>query len=250
MHKLDELKMKNSELEKINYELDRFVYSASHDLRAPLTSVLGLLDILRNEIPSGENQHLIDLMVESILKLDTTIRDIVAYSRNNRTEVSIEALRIQPIVEEILRELKYLEGNQFVLSECIKAEDDGVFPCDRIRLTTILKNLISNSIRFRHPSRNPEISIKVQRNASFLDLIVADNGLGINDYHLEKIFDMFYRTSYQAAGSGLGLYIVRETIKKMHGHIEVTSTVNQGTMFHISLPLQGDQNQVSNEIHR
>jgi len=241
MNKLDELKMKNTELEKINYELDRFVYSASHDLRAPLTSVLGLLDILRNEIPAGENQHLINLMEESILKLDTTIRDIVAYSRNNRTDVSIEALRIQPIVEEILRELKYLESNQFALVECVNAQDDGVFPGDKIRLTTVLKNLISNAIRFRHPARKPVINIQLHRNANHLDLIVADNGLGINQQHLEKIFDMFYRTSDQSAGSGLGLYIVRETIRKMNGSIEVQSTVNQGTIFHISLPLQGDQ---------
>lgn len=241
--KIDELRLKNSELEKINYELDRFVYSASHDLRAPLTSVLGLLDLLRNDTPAGEHQRLIDLMEESILKLDTTIRDIVAYSRNNRTEVNIEPVRIQPVVDEILREIKYLESGDVVLSECVKAEDEGLFLADKARLTTILKNLISNAIRYRHPARRPEVIVKVHRNAEMLDVTVADNGLGINEQHLGKIFDMFYRTSNHSTGSGLGLYIVKETVKKLNGNIEVQSRVNQGSVFHISLPLIAENKQ-------
>lgn len=235
---ISELQKKNEELEKINFELDRFVYSASHDLRAPLTSVMGLLYLLREEEKQEGTLRLIGLMEESINKLDNTIRDIVAYSRNNRTELIIEPLRIQPLIENVIEGLRYLESNDYTLQDSILAEDEGVFLGDKSRLSIILNNLISNALRFRHPARKPEIVVKVHKIGSSLEITVSDNGIGINDHHLDKIFNMFYRTSDHSAGSGLGLYIVRETVKKMEGSIEVKSTVNQGTTFRISLPLQ------------
>jgi signal transduction histidine kinase len=235
---ISELQKKNEELEKINFELDRFVYSASHDLRAPLTSVMGLLYLLREEEKQEGTLRLIGLMEESINKLDNTIRDIVAYSRNNRTELIIEPLRIQPLIENVIGGLRYLESNDYTLPDSILAEDEGVFLGDKNRLSIILNNLISNALRFRHPARKPEIVVKVHKIGSSLEITVSDNGIGINDHHLDKIFNMFYRTSDHSAGSGLGLYIVRETVKKMEGSIEVKSTVNQGTTFRISLPLQ------------
>jgi signal transduction histidine kinase len=235
---ISELQKKNEELEKINFELDRFVYSASHDLRAPLTSVMGLLYLLREEEKQEGTLRLIGLMEESINKLDNTIRDIVAYSRNNRTELIIEPLRIQPLIENVIGGLRYLESNDYTLPDSILAEDEGVFLGDKSRLSIILNNLISNALRFRHPARKPEIVVKVHKIGSSLEITVSDNGIGINDHHLDKIFNMFYRTSDHSAGSGLGLYIVRETVKKMEGSIEVKSTVNQGTTFRISLPLQ------------
>ncbi len=228
---IDELQLKN------NYELDRFVYSASHDLRAPLTSVLGLLYLLRDEVKDQEPQKLVDMMEESILKLDNTIRDIVAYSRNNRTEVQIEPLRISLIINDLLNGLKYLESGDVDLSKCVKYEDDFIFLSDKARVSIILTNLISNSIRYRHPARIPEVVVKVYREEASIIITVADNGIGINEQHLGKVFDMFYRTNDLSAGSGLGLYIVSETVKKLEGKIEVKSKVNEGTVFKIELPL-------------
>lgn len=234
---ITELQQKNHELEKINFELDRFVYSASHDLRAPLTSVMGLLYLLREDEIKEGSLRLIFLMEESINKLDNTIRDIVAYSRNNRTELTIEPIRIQSIVENVITGLRYLDGQDFSIVDCVFATDEGIFLCDKSRLSIILNNLINNSIRYRHPSRKPIIEVKVHKTADHLELTVSDNGIGINEHHLDKIFNMFYRTSDHSTGSGLGLYIVRETVKKLAGTIEVKSVVNQGSIFRISLPL-------------
>lgn len=231
-----ELKEKNSELEKINFELDRFVYSASHDLRSPLTSVLGLLYLLRVEVKEEGAQRYVDLMEESILKLDNIIRDIVAYSRNNRTELQIEAIQMKNLMADVEAGLRYLESPGVNIHESVKVENESVFPSDRNRLLTILNNLISNSIKYRHPARNPEISVSVEVGKELVTLTIRDNGIGIKDYHLGKIFDMFYRTSDHSTGSGLGLYIVKETIKKLGGSIEVESEVNQGTQFIIQLP--------------
>lgn len=248
---INELHLKNQELEKINFELDRFVYSASHDLRAPLTSVLGLLYLLRNDVKDEESQRLVNLMEESILKLDKTIRDIVAYSRNNRTDILIEPLRIETVMEEVISGLAYLEGNDINLKECVKWEDEGVFLGDRSRLLIILNNLINNAIKYRHPARKPEVIIKAQREEKSLILVVADNGIGINDQHLSRIFEMFYRTSDHSSGSGLGLYIVKETVKKLNGQIEVNSKVNEGSLFKITLPLLKDVrlNSISNDAN-
>lgn len=239
---LIELKEKNSELEKINFELDRFVYSASHDLRSPLTSVLGLLYLLRLEVKEEGAQRYVDLMEESILKLDNIIRDIVAYSRNNRTELQIEAIQMKDLMTDVEAGLRYLESPGVNIHESVKVENESVFPSDRNRLMTILNNLISNSIKYRHPARNPEIHVSVEVGKELVILKIRDNGIGIKDYHLGKIFDMFYRTSDHSTGSGLGLYIVKETIKKLGGSIEVESEVNQGTQFIIQLPAHYQEN--------
>ncbi|MFM2285545.1 MAG: hypothetical protein RLZZ543_1042 [Bacteroidota bacterium] len=234
---LSQLQEKNKELEKINFELDRFVYSASHDLRSPLTSILGLLNILREEVKDAGTTQLVGMMEESILKLDNTIRDIVAYSRNNRTDVVFEPVHLRSLVEEIANNLRYLENGEFKIQEQITVLDEMVFLCDRNRLQIILNNLLANAFRYRHPARKPEVKVSSTLNGQFVEIAVSDNGLGINDQHIGKIFDMFYRTSDTSAGSGLGLYIVKETIKKLNGSIEVESSVNEGSTFHFQLPL-------------
>jgi signal transduction histidine kinase len=234
---LEQLKDKNSELEKINFELDRFVYSASHDLRSPLTSVLGLIYLLREELDEGDQLKYVGLMEESILKLDNTIRDIVAYSRNNRTEILLESINLSEVVSEIAGNLHYLESEDINLTEILKLEVSSSFISDRSRILVILNNLITNSIKYRHAAKKLSIRITAVVNENHIVLKVADNGLGINDSHIGKIFNMFYRTSEQSTGSGLGLYIVREMVKKLDGYIEVSSRINQGTEFTISIPL-------------
>lgn len=239
---LSQLQEKNVELEKINFELDRFVYSASHDLRSPLTSILGLLNIMREEVSDEGTIHLVSLMEESILKLDNTIRDIVAYSRNNRTNITIEPIGLKLLVEEIMGNLRYLETGEFKIPEQIQIKNEIVFLGDRNRIQIILNNLLANAIRYRHPARKPEVVVEAVLKGQFVQITVKDNGIGINEKHIGKIFDMFYRTSDTSSGSGLGLYIVRETIKKLNGSIDVVSQVNEGTALTIVLPLMYQTN--------
>ena len=239
---LIQLQEKNVELEKINFELDRFVYSASHDLRSPLTSILGLLNIMREEVSDAGTIHLVSLMEESILKLDNTIRDIVAYSRNNRTNITIEPIGLKLLIEEIMGNLRYLETGEFKIPEQIQIKNEIVFLGDRNRIQIILNNLLANAIRYRHPARKPEVIVDAILKGQFVQITVKDNGLGINEKHIGKIFEMFYRTSDTSAGSGLGLYIVRETIKKLNGSIDVVSQINEGSTFTIVLPLMYQTN--------
>ena len=138
--------------------------------------------------------------------------------------------------------LRYLESPGINIQDSVKIEHDNEFPSDRNRLMTVLNNLISNSIKYRHPARNPEVFVSVEMGKEFVTLKIRDNGIGIKDYHLGKILDMFYRTSDHSTGSGLGLYIVKETIKKLGGSIDVESEVNQGTQFIIHLPAYYQEN--------
>lgn len=233
---LRELQLKNKELEKINFELDRFVYSVSHDLRAPLTSVLGLVHLLREEIKDESHQFYFHLMVESISKLDNTIRDILAYARNNRMNVVKEELNLKTMTASILENLSYLNENNLDVRKVVVYKGENIINGDRVRMQTLINNLLSNSIKYRYKGRKLkiEVSCKILRNRIHLN--VKDNGMGIEQRHLPYIFDMFYRTDERSSGSGLGLYIVKETILKLKGKINVKSVVGEGTEIDISLP--------------
>lgn len=232
-----ELHLKNLELEKINFELDRFVYSVSHDLRAPLTSVLGLIHLLREEVVGSNPQHYIALMIESIAKLDNTIKDILAYSRNNRLQIIKEEFNLRNTVNSILDNLSYLNEPDFDVRKIAVVKGKLLIKADKIRLNTILNNLLSNAIKYRNTSRALKVEITCTVNKSFIKIRVKDNGVGIEPRHLPYVFDMFYRTDERNTGSGLGLYIVKETVLKLKGKVSVNAIVGTGTEIEISIPV-------------
>jgi signal transduction histidine kinase len=234
---LKELQKKNGELEKINFELDRFVYSVSHDLRAPLTSVLGLIHLLKEEVSGDNPQHYIALMIESIAKLDNTIKDILAYSRNNRMQVVKEEFNVRTLVSTILENLSYLNDTNFDVNKILVVRGKTVFKADKLRLQTILNNLLSNAIKYRNSQRPLKVEIDTSILKNSLILKIKDNGVGIEPKHIPYIFDMFFRTDERSNGSGLGLYIVKETILKLKGKITVNSTVGKGTEFIVTIPI-------------
>jgi signal transduction histidine kinase/ligand-binding sensor domain-containing protein len=227
---------RNAELKKLNEELDRFVYSASHDLRAPLSSVLGLVEIARLETTIEAKQKCLNMINESVLKLDGFINDIIDYSRNQRIDIKPKMVDLEHEVNEALNELRYLDKENLI-EKIIEIDGQTEFITDARRLNIVLKNIISNAIRYHDlEQQNPYIKINVQSNTNMATISIADNGIGIEHSHLENIFKMFYRADESSKGSGLGLYIVKETIDKMGGKIEVESQLNFGTTFTIKIP--------------
>lgn len=226
---------RNEELIKVNTELDRFVYSASHDLRAPLTSILGLVTLARMDKETPTDSYLKRIEI-SIHKMDAFIRDIIDFSRNARVEITTEVIDFQKLIEDVVDNLKYLnEGNQ--IERTITVNGTEPFRTDRKRLAIILNNLISNAFKYYNPeNEKPFIIIQVHHTKSHCSITIADNGIGIPAAHLGHIFKMFYRAHEESKGSGLGLYIVKETIDKLNGKIQVQSTVGKGTTFEIQLP--------------
>jgi signal transduction histidine kinase len=229
------LEAHNSELTKANHELDKFVYSCSHDLRAPLTSMLGIVDISIEETADPSMIEHLGMLKRSINKLDGFISDILDYSRNARMEIKKEEIDFHEVLTDITNDLKYMSGNNVAIKMDINSS--SIFRSDKSRINIVLNNLVSNAIRYQNPKiTDPLVDIRVDTSDTETHIVVRDNGIGIPREHQEKIFDMFYRVSKNSIGSGLGLYIVKEAIDKLNGRIEVESEVGKGTIFNVYIP--------------
>jgi two-component system, sensor histidine kinase len=233
----DRLNRQNQELETANNELDRFVYSASHDLSAPLKSILGLVTISKMDSTPDSSKLYLDEIEKSVVKLDSFIGEILDYSRNKRLEISPEQIKLKELCQEILDNLKYTEGYnrvQFDLEEL----NGKTIRQDKTRLRIILSNLISNAIKFQKTAPWHEPSIKItsahQQNKTLIK--VEDNGEGIHPELSHKVFNMFFRASESSRGSGLGLYIAKESAEKIGGNINLKSEYGKGSVFTIEIP--------------
>lgn len=232
-----ELSMNNQLLTKANRELDRFVYSASHDLRAPLSSLLGLIEISQRIDDVEEIKRCLKMMKMRVTDLDSFIKDIIDYSRNTRQEVQKEDFNLLVLAKEVTDGLKFATGMEEIF---IKYEIDPALNIvsDRSRLKVVFNNIIGNALKYSSPQRDDQlISIKANMEGKSLKVLIEDNGIGIADEHQPKIFDMFYRASEQSKGSGLGLYIVKETLDKLNGKIAVSSSLGNGSTFRLEIPL-------------
>ena len=234
----EELLEANEELKKINQEMDRFVYSTSHDLRAPLLSILGLLNIIDKENQQFDLKGYLKLLRDSTVKLDRFISDIIDYSRNSRLEVAATEIDITTLIQNSFQHLNYLPSGSSLL-KLVNVDAQTKYFGDERRLLIIFNNLISNSIKYKKPDiEDSFVNIEAVVTPQELQIEIEDNGLGIDKPYLNRIFDMFYRANPDAKGSGLGLYIVRETIERLEGSIEVTSDFGVGTKFTLRIPNQ------------
>ena len=227
---------KNKELHKLNVELDSFVYSVSHDLRAPLSSILGLINVSKLDSDNNNLPTYLDKIESSVNKLDEFIKEIISYSRNVRLQVDVEEVDLKELVEETIEGLAFMNpGNNINVS--IKTGNNVKIHTDRTRLTIIFNNIISNAFRYYKKYINdPYIKIKIVVTNSKAVITIKDNGIGIKPDRLSKIFEMFYRATETSNGSGLGLYIARESAIKLEGTISVDSEFERGTTFTISIP--------------
>lgn len=222
-------------LNKTVAKLDRFVYSASHDLSAPLKSVLGLVNIMKLDQEKAYAPGYLNNIENSIKKLEDVIKSLISYSRNNRLEVKKELFNLYNLTTEVMNELAYLPGVE-VMDIMIKISPAQMIVTDRQRLKTILHNLINNSIKYADFDKSkPSVIVDFDEDEKWFNIWVRDNGHGIEKTQLKKIFSMFYRGTERSKGSGLGLFIVDETIKALKGKIKVNSEAGKGTEFRVSL---------------
>jgi signal transduction histidine kinase len=225
----------NEELSKRNTELDNFVYSVSHDLRSPIASVLGLINLaLKDKDPQMKDTYL-GMINKSALQQDHFIKEILDQSRNSRLEVKCEEVHFESLLEETFNQMKFATHSVDLVQKVINIEQQRIFYSDRWRLKVIFNNIVSNSIRFRN-GRDPVIKIKVTVEENMAHIVVEDNGRGIEKEHLPNLYKMFYRATAEGAGSGLGLYIVKEAIEKLQGHISIESEYHLGTTVRLTIP--------------
>lgn len=231
-----QMERQNEDLVKINSELDSFVYSVSHNLRAPLRSVLGLINLTKDE-QNVETIHDYNRKMEIMInKLDETLKEILDYSRNARQDKLTERVDLKKAIQENLEKLKYMPGFERVEVK-LTVNRSTVFMTDAYRVAVILNNMISNAIKYQDFSKEKSfLHIQVAIKSDVATLHFHDNGIGIEPSVIDKIFNMFYRATDRSDGSGLGLYIVKEAVEKLNGKISVESKPGEGTLFRIELP--------------
>lgn len=240
---ITERKRVEEELKIRNGELDNFVYKVSHDLRAPLSSILGLVNLAKLPGNTDNPMDYIDIIGSKVEHLDHFIGDVLSHSKNLKMEISTAKVNFDRIIQQTFGDLNYLEGTQ-EMKQNVRIE--GIeFYSDPWRISEILRNLISNAIKYRRlEEAAAEINIKITIDHLRAEIIFSDNGIGISESSLSKIFEMFYRATEQSDGSGIGLYIVKNAVEKLGGQIYVASRVGQGTRFNIILP-----NRINSVIH-
>ncbi|MCH2214571.1 MAG: hybrid sensor histidine kinase/response regulator [Flavobacteriales bacterium] len=232
-----ELKQKNEELYRINSELNRFVYSVTHDLRAPLLSLLGLLDLSQNENDGRQLKEYYSLMTGSIRKMDDYIQTMLQYYRNLKTNLILEQIGVYHLAVEVVEPLA--NYNEFVQFQVDIPENIHIFT-DRVRLKIALNNLITNAVKYGSKEKNQpySVNVTVTKSNNGIKIIVSDQGKGIPSEQLKKIFDIFIseQAGSTVESSGLGLYLVRQAVDKIHGQVTVRSKVDVGTEFEITIP--------------
>ncbi|UQD55878.1 ATP-binding protein [Flavobacterium sp. K5-23] len=241
IHKLrrskQEIDDRNKNLIITNKELDKFVYSASHDLRSPILSLKGLIEIVKLEDDLDEIRIYLDLMNQTLDKQDQFIKEIIDYSRNKRKKVIATSFSLNQIIDEIISQHCYIKGaNMITINKNLSVDEAH---SDSLSLKIILNNLLSNAFKyFDEKKENPYISIKTYANEEFYKIEIEDNGIGIDKEHLDKIFEIFFVTNNTKKGSGLGLYLVKEAVKNINGTITVDSEMNVGSKFTLTIPKQ------------
>ncbi len=229
-------KSEKERLLKINEDLDQFVYKVSHDLRAPLASSIGLVSLAKNEGDIGKIHEYLDLQNKNLQGLQDFIGSILEYSRNSRNEVAREEIDFQAILDKFLEQNSYSESAAPIDFDINVLQTD-VFYSDRIRLEIILNNLISNAIKYSDPNKkNKKIGITINSDTDFAEIKITDNGIGIEEEYLEKIFKPFIRATNYNNGSGIGLALVKEAVTKIAGYIRVESEHRKYTSFIIHVP--------------
>lgn len=231
-----ELRKRSEELQKAYDELNRFIYSASHDMRAPLTSILGVVNLAQHETTDEKMKEYLYMIEVSVKRMEVLNNNVIDYYINNKKQASLEVLDFKEMIEDTVNSLRYYL-NADKINFTYDIVQTAKFISDGFRVRSVVNNLISNAIKFqRQDNANREISINAKVDEASCRLVVKDNGIGIKKESLEQIFDMFYRATAMNSGSGIGLYVTKESIDKLGGIVKVDSEEGVGTTFDITIP--------------
>lgn len=230
------LENERSDLKKANAELDSFFYSTSHDLRSPIASILGLTYLAKHQSKDQETLEIFEKIEGRVQKLDEVINDILNYSKNSKRSLSMALLDFNTLLDDVISSIKFAKGAASIRLD-YEPSEKNILNGDKDRLVTILSNLISNAVKYHDLSKaDPYIKVTFNKSGGMVTICVSDNGSGIPPKDHLKVFDMFYRASTESQGSGLGLFIVKEAVKKLDGTISLESTPGEGSTFKIEIP--------------
>ncbi len=228
--------IKNEELQKAYDELDKFSYSVTHDIRRPLLSILGAIDVAQYIDDIAELKEMLQLMEESVKNLDEYIQNIHDYYNLKRGEMNIEEINFNELIKEQHDTFdSFIKmGNIRFITNVLQQE---TFRSDKISLSMILNNLLSNAFKYQKKGEQEkyvEMNIKIENGMS--TITIKDNGIGIHENHVSQVFNMFFRATSEEIGSGFGLYNVKNALTKLNGAIKVDTVLGKGSVFTVTIP--------------
>jgi PAS domain S-box-containing protein len=237
LHDITQKKYRETELIKSNEQLDQVIYKTTHDLKAPIRSAMGLIN-LAEKAPDQEKNIYLGLIKKSLLRLDSFIEEMNHFFRNEKLALQREKINIVELLkDEVSNLLSHSVDQKIDVRFDIAGSTE--FYSDAIRVRTIVTNILSNAIKYSDAGKpEPFIKISVLVKEEFCDIRISDNGIGIETQYLKSIFDLFFRATNHSSGTGLGLFIVKDTVEKLNGVIEVDSIPGEGTAFMIRIPNQ------------
>ncbi|GAB3243521.1 hypothetical protein GCM10027346_40330 [Hymenobacter seoulensis] len=230
----------NEKLTRTNVDLDNFIYTASHDLKAPITNIEGLLHTLQAEMPpqsqAGEVSYILDLMQDSVERFKKTIDHLTDVSKLQKEhDQPAYEVSLAHVIEEVRLDLApLLQEVGARMSVDVLAVPRILFPEKNLR--SIVYNLLSNALKYHHPDRPTRVQVRARAEPDFYVLEVQDNGLGLDLSRERQLFGMFQRFHTHVEGSGVGLYMVKRMIENAGGHIQVQSELGTGSTFSVYFP--------------
>lgn len=240
----DALEHKNNELRKTNLDLDNFIYTASHDLRSPITNIEALVTLLKEELAESnalnvDTEEILQRVRSSVKRLKTTIEDLTEISRLHKDSTessSTEIINVQEVYEDIMADLEYPTQQK----ACFIQTNFQVYHLkfSKKNFRSILYNLISNAIKYQSPQRDCIIQIHTCLEEPYAVLSVMDNGLGMNEQQQGQLYTMFKRFHDHVEGTGIGLFMVKRITENAGGKIEVKSEEGKGTEFKVYFPAE------------
>ena len=229
---------------EVNNLKNQFISNVSHELRTPVTvlrTYLDTLDTMSDELDEETKKEFISTANKEVTRLHRMVNDILDVSRLESPDVELEKENadIIPVIADTITSMQVLADEKHVKINFIKSEDTVVLPFNTVNMERVFNNLISNAIKYS--PENGKIDVVLKKEKDFADISVKDEGPGIEEKHLAKLFDRFYRVEnsvHTVKGTGLGLYLVKTTVEKHHhGKVYVKSKVGEGSTFGIQLPL-------------
>jgi len=231
----DSLESKSEKLKKAYKELDRLVYAAAHDITSPLSNILGLIELARTEPEHGPEY--LNMIEQMSWRIQSLSQNIINYHFNRREGLLMENIDVSALVKRVANDVK-LNMSKMDIEVDVRIEALCTFKTDRIRLNTVLNNLFSNAIRYQDKSKSKHwIRVTGNVNDKQATIVVEDNGIGVSQDELSKVFDSYFRgENGKSDGTGMGLYIVKETMEVLGGAVSFSSEYGHGSTVTLSLP--------------
>lgn len=234
----EELGITNTHLTRTNVDLDNFIYTASHDLRAPISNIEGLMRVLVRQLPKESLQpesvrETLAFITHSVERFKRTITNLTAVVKlQKEADQPAVAADVAGITGAVLLDLATQieeSGTQVI----VEISPGARVSFSEKNLRSVVFNLLSNTIKYRSPDRSPVVRISCQSSGGYELLTVADNGMGMGLVRGHKLFSMFQRFHTHVEGSGIGLYMVKRMIENAGGKIEVESQPGVGSTFRV-----------------